>query len=414
MNGIFEFITMAFPKAGIQVGGLPFTFNMILFGIVMLLNLKYIPTFLNNWGDFLIAYYLFFFFAIASLLINIAERQSTSLDIAMTMVVVLSPLAAVSISQLSLHKALVINCLSAIVVGGYMIIQKTVGITRTALAGVTYTLGQDLTTKPIGYASTEYLSHKMPSTYQNGNSSGLFLASSLALLLIWQPKKKTNQLFKYSGIVSCIIGLFLCGSRSILFPMIPLFGMIGIQLYKHYNKQQRKIVWLVLSAFSMIAVWYFTVFGQDVLATFYDRIITQTIQNPSSDRFAQWKIIAEQIYQLQPTAVLRFFFIGLTNDLFQLDGMLRFLAMKGVIAQFSFLVVLLYPIVALYKDQKTRIISYALMGIFIAFLIDMSFFYLPCVMNYFMVYEIGLKFQQDAVSNQEDENYVCNTHFKNN
>lgn len=413
MNGIFEFITMAFPKAGLQVGGLPFTLNMILFGVVMLINLKQIPSFLNSWGVFLIAYFLFFFFTTASLLINIAEQQSSSLDIAMTMVVLFSPLAAVPISQLSLRKAMVINSSSAIIVGGYMMVQKTFGITKTALVGLTYTLGQDLTTKPIGYASSENLSHKMPSTYQNGNSSGLFLASSLALLLIWQPTKRCDKVLKYSGMICCIIGIFLCGSRSILFPMVPLFAMIVIQLYKLYQPRQRRLFWLLIFSVGLLSVAYFTFFGQEVLATFYDRVVIQTIQNPSSDRFAQWKIIGEQIYQLDAVGVVRLFLIGLTNDLFQLDGMLRFLAMKGIIAQLSFLVVLIYPILMLYRDPKTKIVSYALMGIFIAFLIDMSFFYLPCVMNYFMVYEIGTKFQQEIASKQEEKNYVSITYFQN-
>ncbi|WP_314066409.1 hypothetical protein [uncultured Vagococcus sp.] len=412
MNGIFEFITMAFPKAGIQVGGLPLTLNMILFGVVMLANLKHLPAFLNNWGGFLIGYYLFFFFSTASLLINIAEQQSTSLDIAMTMVVILSPLASVPISRLSLHKSMTITCVSAIIVGGYMIVQKTMGITKTAVAGVTYTLGQDLTTKPIGYATAENLSHKMPSTYQNGNSSGLFLVSSLTLLLIWQPERIGTRCLKYGGILACLIGVFLCGSRSILFPMIPLFIMIGLDLYKQYEKEQRKIVWIVFGGGIIAVSAYFNFFGQEALTTFYDRVITQTIQNPSSDRFAQWKVIGEQISVLSPYRVLRFLFIGVANDLFQLDGMLRFLAMKGVIAQLSFLAVLMYPIIGLYKEKKTRIVSYALIGIFIAFLIDMSFFYLPCIMNYFMVYEIALKFQQKARDNQEEKD-VYDSHFKN-
>ena len=121
MTSLFEFITMAFPKAGIQVSGLPITINMVLFGVVTIVNFKYIPKYLKLMPSFIFPYYLLVMFVVISVLINIGNGTITAMTIAMTAVVTLSPLAGLSAMALSTEKSFKIVSISSIVTGGYTV-----------------------------------------------------------------------------------------------------------------------------------------------------------------------------------------------------------------------------------------------------------------------------------------------------
>lgn len=198
MNELFEFVTMVIPKAGIQVGALPLTLNMLLFGIAILLNLQYVVKFLFSNMYFFIAYYLLLMICLFSVFINLSDRTISTMTVAKTVVVLLSPLAGTLFYKDSADRALKIVSVASIMNGLYMVCQKIFGIINISIKGLTYTWGQDLAAKNIGYNGGDTNSlvgeaNKMPSTYQNGNSVGLFLATALVLMLIWKPASKNGE-----------------------------------------------------------------------------------------------------------------------------------------------------------------------------------------------------------------------------
>ncbi|MDR2465136.1 MAG: hypothetical protein LBD38_02530, partial [Streptococcaceae bacterium] len=91
--------------------------------------------------------------------------------------------------------------ISSFVVSGMMVIQYFFGIVNTNIKGLITTMGQDIETKNIGYglsgAGAE--ANKMPSTYQNGNAAGIFLALALTALLVWRPVDKKWGKLKVAG-----------------------------------------------------------------------------------------------------------------------------------------------------------------------------------------------------------------------
>lgn len=390
INALFEFVTMAFPKAGIQVGGLPLTLNMLLFGLILLINFRTLPAYIQSIPNLFIPYYFLFCFSILSLMVNYSQKTVSSMEIAMTIVVIMSPLAGVAIYNLNIEHSFKIMNISTIIVGGYMIIQKVFGIINTSVIGITYTLGQDLTKKNIGYTMAVEGSeaNKMPSTYQNGNSSGLFLASSLFLLLLWNPVKKKWKALKYIGIICSSIGLLLSGSRSILFPLLILLIFILYSYLKNLTFRKKRNVILVFILFVIILFFYFLTIGNQLYLQLYDRFFIQTVNNPTSNRGTMWINAINYIYFLNGSSLVRFLLIGVPNNAIGSDGMMGFLLSRGVIAQISFIICLLIPIVDLHRKKTVKVMSWILFSIFIAFMIDMSFFYLPCLMNYYFAYMI--------------------------
>lgn len=402
MTSLFEFITMAFPKAGIQVSGLPITINMVLFGVVTIVNFKYIPKYLKLMPSFIFPYYLLVMFVVISVLINIGNGTITAMTIAMTAVVTLSPLAGLSAMALSTEKSFKIVSISSIVTGGYMIIQKIFGIIATSIAGVSYTYGQDLAHKNIGYtgdsSSAVGEASKMPSTYQNGNSVGLFLATSLALLLSWTPDNSRWKTIRKVGIVMCLIGLTLCGSRSILFPMLLVSVFIFFGYFRKLNGNEKKSLFINIFLFLLTLLLFLKITHSDVLNQLVERYITQTIENPTSNRSSMWADGWQYINNLNLKQFISFGIIGAPNDAVGSDGMMGFLLNRGIIAQLLFIACLGIPIVQLMCKKETRIVAWSLVAVFIAFILDMSFYYLPCVMNFYLAFAIAGKSQNSDVS----------------
>ncbi|MFT9004726.1 MAG: hypothetical protein ABF991_08475 [Liquorilactobacillus hordei] len=392
MNYLFEFITMSFPKAGIQVGALPLTLNMLLFIVVFFMNLRFALESVKISYCFSVCYFLLVAFTLVSVLVNITNHTITAFNIASSFVVLMSPLAAVAIKRNDCDKSMKIMAISVLITGGYMIIQKLFGILDTALEGVTYTYGQDLIQKNIGYDVTDSsLSNKMPSTYQNGNSVGLFFALSIVLLLVWNPKTKIWKLLRQVCIVLAIYGVVLSGSRSIMFPLV-IFGLgIIIGYYRKLPRIYRIRFLVTFLIFLLLSIFLILGKNPQLYQGLYDRYVIQTTADPTSNRGEQWSLALTYIYNLNFGDLLKFLILGVPNTLIGSDGMMGFLLNRGVVAQIMFLICLLMPIINLLKLKEVRIVGFGLLAVFCAFIIDSSYFYLPSLMNYFFAYNLAMK-----------------------
>lgn len=396
MSKLLEFFTLAFPKAGITVGGIGITFSLLLFFLFCVKNPLKILISVWNWGkDVFIVYLVFVFVSLIIVVKNFYDNTLIPFNIAQLFIILISPLAFVIPQTFSPEKQFGLVNLSALIVSGYAILQKIFGITSIALAGLTYTLGASLTDKPIGYLKgAESASNKMPSTYQNGNGMGIFLALTLLLLMIWPTKTKRQVRLKITSIVFSIVALLLSGSRSILFPLLLI--LIILSFYhgvpkKHFVKKNSLIiVTFVFVLIVFVLIPYLIENSQAILdSKLYDRYVLQTLQNPSSDRSETWQEMLIYIGDLKGPQALQFFFFGTPNGQFNGEGIIALLVEYGPIITFSLFYLLFRFWGRVWHREKLHLFSFAMLAVIFAFCIDQSFYYPPSLMNYFLISEVA-------------------------
>lgn len=392
LNYIFEFMTFSFPKAGAQLG-VPLTFAMFLFLFALYqCREQLIPGFLQIKG-LALSYSLFVLAVLLSLLFNLSHLST--FQITMVMVVIASPLALGIGRSLDSQLALKILALSMILVGVYALIEKIAGIVTTAIPGVTYTFGQDLAEKPIGYgmaSSGEAL--KMPATYQNGNGAGLFYALAIPILLSWTPSSPRFKLLKIISIFFGCVGLLLSGSRSIMIPFI-LFLIFLLALVKHKLNYRNQVLFCSCLLFlSVLGIIYLLQSNNQFLQQLYTRYIDQTLSDPTgSGRTSQFEIAFTQANTLDGLSFLKFLLIGLPWDqIGTIEGLVSTLFNYGIFGFISFLLLLITTIYAIFERNKLAAIGF--ICVFIAFIVDGSFNFPPTLMNFFFL--AGLLTQSEA------------------
>lgn len=382
-NEIFEFMTLAFPKAGVQVG-VPITVAMLLFCLALAKSqYQVVPAFLAIKG-LPAAYLVFVFVVCVSFIFNMSDM--TAFNISVVMVVIGSPLALAIGRAVDPQKAMELLTVSLIIVGFCALIQRVLGITHASIPGVTYTLGQDLADKPIGYGmASSGDAQKMPSTYQNGNGAGLFYALAIPILLAWRPEFVKWQILRGLAVLLGFIGLLLSGSRSILIPFC-LFFLFIFSLLKNKLTYRRQILFLAVS----LLVLFFTILylmqaHSAVLTQLYSRYVSQTVSDPTgSDRTVQYGTAFSQIQPLTGWAFVRFLCIGLPwSQIGGIEGFLSTLFMYGLFGFLAFIASLFVTAVHIYRLNKLTAIGF--LCVFIAFMVDGSFNYPPGLMNFFFL-----------------------------
>ncbi|EST12782.1 O-antigen ligase family protein [Sporolactobacillus laevolacticus] len=383
LNYIFEFMTFAFPKAGAQIG-VPFTIAIFLF-LFALLKCQYqvIPGFMQVKG-LAFSYTLFVSVVLVSLLFNLGNFPVFQL--ATVMMVIASPLAIGIGRSLNPQTALKILAISLVIVGVYALIQRIVGIVTTSIPGVTYTFGQDLAAKPIGYgmaASGE--AQKMPSTYQNGNGAGLFYAMGIPILLAWSPSSAKQKVLKIVAILFGCVGLLLSGSRSIMIPFV-LFLIVLLVLVKNKLNYRNQILFFSSLMFiATLGIVYLLQSDNQFLQQLYTRYINQTLSDPTgAGRTSQFVAAFTQINGLDELGFLRFLCVGLPWDqVGVLEGFVSILFNYGLFGFIGFLFVLAAAIYGIYERNKLASIGF--ICVFIAFIVDGSFNFPPTLMNFFFL-----------------------------
>jgi hypothetical protein len=388
---------MLLPKAGaeVSIGGLgivPLTVSLALFPIIIFLNLKNITCNMKK------IKYLRFFYII--MLISVASSVFIKFDtiaffrILQTIVIILSPLAVCCISRSDINKSLTICCISLLLVGSYMFVQFYFGIMNTAIEGVTYTAGQSLMSKPIGY-SVYAEAAKMPSTYQNGNSVAIFLVSAFTLSLAWEPEKKFLKVLRSLAVTMGLLSMFLCGTRSVGLPFLAALPFILSNHQKKLSFKNKTGMFIFLLSVSIIFILYLTFFGTDMLQNTYDRMITKTLGDPTATgRTIQWANMNSHIRNLSDKAWIVFWLIGTDFRVPGGEGMYSILFFFGLPAAIGFAGCLAACVSACWKRKKIRCVAYGLIVICFAFLVDMSFYFPPSLMIFFIIAPMALYLEE--------------------
>lgn len=383
---IFEFFTFAFPKAGILFGSVPVTVATLLFLLALLFSTKGIGFMADQYKGFSIGYVVYAFFVLMPLLLNITDTNSGNITVALVMLA--SPLAILIGTQADFEKTVKIIAVSLIIVGLYAVVQYFFGIERTAIPGLNIAYGDSFSQKTIGYgmAGQGMDALKMPSTYQNGNGAGLFYVMCLPLMFFWKAKSKCFQVIRVAAILAAVAGVMLSGSRTILIP----FAVIAIPSLLIYIKRKlpERVQTLYLGGLILVLiglVLYVFIADSQFIQYFIDRYIMQTLADPTaSGRTQQFSNVFSMIYSLNAPDFLRFFFFGMPWNKARIsEGVLYMLSYYGFLSFASFLFLLLYPIVSVFKRNK--FLSVGLILVFIAFLVDRSFNYPPYLINYFFL-----------------------------
>lgn len=390
MDALFQIVTMLIPKAGIQLGGVPLTLSALLFLLVIVRNPNQTILAIQQKYWIGVLYAVLFCFGICSFVFGIVSNLPVFV-LAQIVTVVSSPLAGVIAFRMSPEKSMKIVCIALILVDMYAAAQFTVGIMQISVPGISYTLGQNLESKPIGFGhSQEASALKMPSTYQNGNYLGLFGTLGLSLALIWKPRERFWAVVRFLAIGSGILGIILCGSRSIVLPVLLVSLLLVVERYKATRHDFKPTFMIGTLSAALATVSYVVIFHSSWINQFSDRIFYQTVNDPTAaGRTSQWRAMAETIMQLPPAQLIRLVLLGQGNYGLIGEGLPTFFATFGLMSTVAFYGMPIASIVYLWKNHTTRTVAYGVFCALFAFTVDSSFYYPPNVMILFMVISIA-------------------------
>lgn len=391
MDALFQIVTMIIPKAGVQLGGIPLTLNLVLFALVLLRNPNQTILSIQRHRGIATCYAVLLLFGLITFLLGILDGFPT-FTLAQIITVVASPLAGVIALRMNPQVSFKILISALIIVNLYAAIQFAVGIEQTAIPGLTYTSGQDLASKPIGYGMSSTASAlKMPSTFQNGNYLGLFDALGVPLAVIWQPARTYWKALRYFAIACGVLGVILCGSRSTVIPFALVILLLLAQRYRA-TASRMKSTYLAASGIAIVGLSvYMLVFQQPVIQQFVTRNIMQTLNDPTAaGRTTQWLAMAAGIANLNGTQLLRLTFFGQGAYGLGGEGLPTFFTTFGFFSTVAFYGMLIAAMVYLWKDVRTRAVTLGVFCTFFTFCIDSSFYYPPNVMLVFIM--IGMAF----------------------
>ena len=179
---VLAFLTAAFPKAGIKLDGFPFPVFLfgLLFAMVLIAMKKKI---VNHTALATLATVLFIFWALFRAAIFASSGIGTVaafLAWSAIPLVMLYLATRIQDNMFSFRRSIEKGFLLAV---GYAMLQFAFSIEATAIPGLTYALGDDLTQKHNVIYGGDGDYSKIPSTYQNGNIFGLVAAAFLALAI---------------------------------------------------------------------------------------------------------------------------------------------------------------------------------------------------------------------------------------
>lgn len=413
MISFFQFITMAFPKAGALVSGVPVTASTILFVLVLMRYFPYSFLVMNKIRGVLPVYIAFCVFAVLAVIINLDAGEVSK--IAEAFVLMASPLAIGIGYKAKPRTVIKIIKVSLLIVALYAVAQFNWGVVATTVEGLNVAMGDSLTNKPIGYGlSDDREALKMPTTYQNGNAAGLFYLLSIPILLASKTYGVMQNIYKYTCISAGITGLLLSGSRSALFPCIMGIPFLWLYLKRKLSYSgQLKLIFCTF-VFLSASVIYLSMFNSELVDFFFDRYFIQTINDPTgANRTTLYSVLFERISNLSLLGQIEVLFFGLPwKNLDNVEGVAYILAFYGAIAFVLFLLLLFLPLRYVYKANK--VISVGTAAVFIAFLIDKSFCYPPALILYFYVVGLTMSSRELTIKLAKSESNKNNDEMKNN
>lgn len=391
MDALFQAVTMIIPKAGVQLSGVPVTLSLVLFAIAILRNPNQTVLAIQQRKWIGILYAVLFVFGVFTFCLGVLDGFS-AFKLAQIVTVVASPLAGVIALRMKPEQSFKILCVALIIVNIYAAVQFAVGIDAVSIEGLTYTYGQSLEQKPIGWGASEHASAlKMPSTFQNGNYLGIFDALGVSLILMWKPKNIPWPALRYFSIACGVLGIILCGSRSIVIPFVLVAILLLIQRYRATKSRMKGTYLSAVSIALTAGVIYMLMYQRPVIEQFFTRNLTQTLDDPTAaGRTVQWAAIASGIRELNGFQLLRLFIVGQGNYGLGGEGLPTFFVTFGLFGTIAFFGMLIASIIYLWREQKSRTVALGVFCALFAFCVDSSFYYPPNVMLVFMM--IGMTF----------------------
>ena len=382
-----------------MIGGTAVTVAEFAFVLAVIISSKKIFKFFNENKGFLYIYLIYIIIILASIIANYDNLSLARIAIAIVLIV--SPLAigiGTKINQNIFNKIIIISLL---ITGLYSVLQWTVGIEATKIPGLNIAYRDTFADKPIGYGFGGREALKMPSTYQNGNGVALFFLMAIFFIINLKTQKKFLKLI---AIFLGIIGIILSGARTALIPFILLIPYAIKKVYDKLHKRNQKIALIVLLIVGIsIGAFYIMYTNSELIEYMYDRYIVQTINDPTgSGRVTQIQNVINYIISQDAVGIIRNLIIGSDwSEAFFSEGIFNIVSYYGVIEAFIFILLLLYPIVKLYKNNKIEVLG--LLAVFIAFMIDSSFNYPPGLMNYFLIAGVLFQRQKTGLKKNDDK-----------
>ena len=390
LESLFLAVTLIIPKAGVQIASVPLTLNLVLFALLIVKNVQrtFVSIQISSWvGAF---YYGFLMLGIISTLLVIGGRSTFQL--AQNVVVLFSPLAIVATRGMDRDRAMKIVVVSLIIVNVVGLLQYAFGITRMSIQGITYTWGQSLTTKPIGYGySSVGEADKIVSTFQNGNTYGICLALFLPIVLLWQCASSKWKKLRVVSIALGLIGLAICGSRSVVLPFLFAGIYLLFQRFSSWEGNAWKQNFLLVFVFIIIVIVYIIYSNSAIFSSFFNRIIRQTINDPTATgRTDLWSNVITTFFQMNPLEQVHFVLLG-QNQPYDLvsEGFPEFVSRFGLIGALLFYGTLAATILYFWSSKASRAIGAGMACTLFAFLVDQSYYYPPTVMQFFLAAGIG-------------------------
>lgn len=381
---LFMIITLLFPKAGVTTSSLPITIATLVYSIAIIANIRYYSRL--NIPNYYICIYLYLIVsAIITVLLNL--QNFSAMNVAYMVILLASPISFTFGQQLDTKTAKKIISLIVIIIGLYSIVQLLIGVQETAIRGLTIAYGDDFSKKQIirsGWVS------KIPSTYTNGT----LLAPSLLVMISFLFETKSKTIINYIALILGFLALLLSGSRSTLFVTILTFPVLIYKLVRKIivsNNQTIMKSFLILSSVPLlIVILYFAtpIIAPDFINQIYNAYIGFTKNDSTfSGRTTQWLEFYKVVRELDLQGVLKLNFIGLPWNVGKhLEGLPLIFKLYGFI---PFTIYILFTFSIFLRFRKTTIMVYALISLFIIFMIDGSVLYPPTLMNIYMILGIA-------------------------
>ena len=396
---VFEFITMAFPKAGILVKTVPITVSTLLFLICIFLFRKQILNVFGRFKEFFILYLIFSTFAVWVMILN---KGLSAHYITFTLVLIGSPLAIGIGYAADGHMAYRLLMVALAVVSLFEILQWVLGINRTVIPGITVAFGDSIDTKPIGYGFSGMEALKMPSTYQNGNGAGIFLLLGLPVAFNWRAECRMDRILKAAGIFFGCAGMILCGSRSAIIPFLIILPFVLYLCLRSLTYRTQLLYCAGMLFLSLAAVTFILYSRGGVSAFVLQRYVSQTLQDPSaSGRVGQYGTLYQTVHGMAAGPFMEFLLRGQAwGGETYVEGLLYVLSLYGLPAFLAFAGALILPVVRVFGVSKASALG--MLAVLVAFCIDNSFIFPPSLITYYFLAGLSLK----ALPGTEEERKV--------
>lgn len=408
MDALFTFITMTFPKAGIQIAGLPLTLNLLLTAYVVLRHPNQTLLMIQRHKNFAILYVVLLFFGIITILTDIAQGARPYF-LAQILIVLISPAVGISASRISSDRFIKIVIIAMIITNAYGIAQYFIGISQLAIPGISYTYGQDFLNKAIGWNADTNTAEKIVSTYQTGNSFGIFSVLSISYLLSHRLRPSSWKYARYIALILGFVGFLLCGSRSIQIPFFLFLFVLLIQFIRQIPPHRRGIT--LIGGGMVVAVGLAALAVQrTIISQFTDRLIKQTLSSSTGNgRTIQWAHNIDVISEMNGSELLRQILIGQDpNVAIGGEGLPKYFCIFGLISTVAFFGGIISVIRMCWHSYNGRTVAVGILCVFIAFCVDQSFLYPPNVMN-IALFAVAVLCENNHACNKEGY-YVKKTH----